>query len=689
MAVLRASILALLFTGTISYAGESRTWTDTTGKYRIEAELISADANFATLKKADGSQIRVPVDKLSSGDRALIASLRTGTAAPEPNGGGDAGQVLTYDDLQRLIRGQREAVVVASLIEGFLESNEIAEHEKELARDELPKWQQRADENAVRVVNKWITPDEFRQMKEDEIRLIKEAHRLIDIKSDELAKEKFLDASQANPQSVRADFYLGLLNALVAHHRPDANKHFRKCIGRLLRDDDLLTGSRRANLVAALNNLAIIQVRLHHYDTALSLWRQAIDMAPFTPELVQNLGLMAKLAQTATYVSIPKGTRDSAANLYAKVTVDNNLARFDDRVGWLVIPYIDTLDGSMDESGDEEMVTVAWCTGFSVGGNYVVTSRYPLVDADRIVVHEGGNVFEIPSGKVVAISNRSNLALLRIDGLNGTAFPWSADAPKPAQDVTISGYREPGFTNETFQSRTATIVNMPNVLRHVETTQHSTGQAGTVFRVAWFNYRDMLIHDAITSAGMEGAPLIDQEGRVVGIHIGNRAALGAYGSKYSMAEPSHYAISFLRPIVSDLDVRESGDVLGKPPTSQELQGLLKSSIYQLSIQKRAPRLAWSHRIEELHRRQRQGAWTSYEDKTCMACNGQTKLECSNRGCNHGMIKKKVPKLITKDERTGSEIWGTQTISEKCPVCHGEGLVDCPNCGPDGIDKMLR
>ena len=121
-------------------------------------------------------------------------------------------------------------------------------------------------------------------------------------------------------------------------------------------------------MVAALNNLAIIQVRLHHYDTAIGLWRQAIEIAPFTPELVQNLGLMAKLSQTASYVNIPKGLRNAAGNLYAKVTVENSLARFDDSVGWLVIPYIDTLDGSMDESGDEELVTVAWCTGFSIGG---------------------------------------------------------------------------------------------------------------------------------------------------------------------------------------------------------------------------------------------------------------------------------------------------------------------------------
>ena len=327
--------------------------------------------------------------------------------------------------------------------------------------------------------------------------------------------------------------------------------------------------------------------------------------------------------------------------------------------------------------------------GFPSGGDYIVTSRYPLVEADRIVIHEGGNIFEILSGKVVAISDRSNLALLRIDGLNGTAFPWSADVPKPAQDVTIPGYREPGFTNETFQSRTATIVDLPNILRHVDTTLHRSSQTGTFFRLAWFNYRDMLMHDVITSAGMEGAPLIDQQGRVVGVHIGNRPEFGAFGSKYSLAEPSGYAISFLKPIVSELEVRESGDASDKPLDSQELQWRLKRSVYQLSIQRRAPRLAWSHRIEQLHRLQQQGTWTSYEDKTCMACNGQLNLECPNRGCTRGVIRKKVPTVIATDERTNSKIMGTTTVAEECPVCRGTGMVDCPNCDSDGVDNMLE
>jgi S1-C subfamily serine protease len=479
---------------------------------------------------------------------------------------------------------------------------------------------------------------------------------------------------------VRAEFYLGLLNALVAHSSLDAETHFKECKKRLERDKDLLSGVRMANYIATLNNLAIVEVRLHKYNEAVGLWRKALAIAPYTPELVQNLGLMTVVAY------LPKDVRTTAANLDVKIVVDNSLGRFDDHVGWLYIPYIDTFDGSMDSEGDEEMVTVAWCTGFSLGGDYVLTSRYPMADADRVVVHDGGNTFEVPIGKVVAISDQSNLALLKIDGLNGNAFPLSSATPRPLQSYTMIGYREPGFTGETFQTMTANIVDTPNVLRHVDTAIIHDRDVSQC--VHWFNYRDMLMHDAVTNAGMAGSPLLDQQGKVVGVHLGNPPSFGTYGSKFALAEPAHYAIQFLKPLAPDLDLSEpevDGDKLLSP---HEIQQRARRSIYQLAIQKKAPRLEWSHRIEELNRLQKQGTWASYEDRVCMLCNGTKQLKCPNRGCAGGTIPKKVQYVVSKNTVTGEDIYGTRTEREKCPVCDGRGWVACDNCDGKGIDKMF-
>jgi len=49
--------------------GKLRTWTDASGKFQIEAELVKVEDEQAVLRKADGSIVRVPLSKLSVEDR--------------------------------------------------------------------------------------------------------------------------------------------------------------------------------------------------------------------------------------------------------------------------------------------------------------------------------------------------------------------------------------------------------------------------------------------------------------------------------------------------------------------------------------------------------------------------------------------------------------------------------------------
>jgi S1-C subfamily serine protease len=678
-AAMRHLIIGLIAFGLLSaesHAAKMRTWTDRSGNSRVEAELVRADDSHVTLRKADGTQIRVPIVRLSDADRGFVAKVAGGKV-----GDVEPANSATYAELESLIGEQRKATVVLSLIDGFLAADGIAESQKALAQINLPMWKQRAAKDAIRAGSTWITPDEFRQMKSEEMRLIKEAHRLIDIKSDELAKEKFLEASNVQPQEVRANFYLGLLNALVAHYPPDAQRHFSDCVKRLTRDNDLLVGTRKANLIAALNNVAIVQVRRAQYNQAIRSWRRALRLEPFTPELVQNLGRMVQLAQLGE-LRIGKNTRDTAAELYAEVCVQFSLARFDESVGWLFIPYVDTVDGSMEATGDEELVPVAWCTGFAVGGNLLLTSRYPFVDADAVSVRGGGPPFAELSGKVVSLSDESNLALIRIDGLGANPRPLNSTSPKTAQDVTIVGYGQPGLAGGRLQHRKATILNPPRLYQQfagivTKTTDENTSVAAPVYN--YYAFRNKIVHDAITNAGLEGAPLIDAHGTVVGVHIGNRPEFGEFGSKHSWAEPIEWVLPFLEETSRDFDVRHLASDGTKTPEAIDAEAIGNGFIYQLVAQRRAPRLKWSHRIEELHRLQEQDSWTSYEDNTCMVCNGRKQIACPNRLCARGRVPKKERIVITHNAATGEAIYGTKTKRVQCITCGGDGFVDCPLC----------
>ena len=69
MFIFVVSFLALATTPVLA-----RQWTDSTGKYKQEAELVDVDEHLVILKKADGHLVAVPLDKLSEADREYVQS---------------------------------------------------------------------------------------------------------------------------------------------------------------------------------------------------------------------------------------------------------------------------------------------------------------------------------------------------------------------------------------------------------------------------------------------------------------------------------------------------------------------------------------------------------------------------------------------------------------------------------------
>ncbi len=55
---------------------ELRTWTSKSGKYTVNAELLSFAEGVATLRRANGKKIAIPLDKLSKGDQIYVFVTR-------------------------------------------------------------------------------------------------------------------------------------------------------------------------------------------------------------------------------------------------------------------------------------------------------------------------------------------------------------------------------------------------------------------------------------------------------------------------------------------------------------------------------------------------------------------------------------------------------------------------------------
>ena len=83
---MKSRVLAVLMSGlllTLAQPSWARKWTDATGKFSIEAELVEVKDDQVALKKTDGKVIKLPVARLSEIDRRYLNSLaEPGTKFP-------------------------------------------------------------------------------------------------------------------------------------------------------------------------------------------------------------------------------------------------------------------------------------------------------------------------------------------------------------------------------------------------------------------------------------------------------------------------------------------------------------------------------------------------------------------------------------------------------------------------------
>ena len=70
-----AVVIALLTTSSVRGEGESRIWTDSTGKHQIRAKFVDLKDGQVRLERPNGSISRIPLDKLSKEDQAVVRDL--------------------------------------------------------------------------------------------------------------------------------------------------------------------------------------------------------------------------------------------------------------------------------------------------------------------------------------------------------------------------------------------------------------------------------------------------------------------------------------------------------------------------------------------------------------------------------------------------------------------------------------
>jgi serine protease Do len=145
-------------------------------------------------------------------------------------------------------------------------------------------------------------------------------------------------------------------------------------------------------------------------------------------------------------------------------------------------------------------------SGIAVTNNHVVTG------AAILKVWVGGDQSQSYNAKVLGVSECSDLAVIDIDGDGFPYLQWHAGAIKVGLEVYAAGFPlgEPEFT----------------LTKGIVSKEKADGNT------SWASVDHVIMHDATINPGNSGGPLVDKDGKVVGInYAGNQVeqyfAIGA------------------------------------------------------------------------------------------------------------------------------------------------------------------
>ncbi len=438
---------------------------------------------------------------------------------------------------------------------------------------------------------------------------------------------------------------------------------------------------RRPNDPAALNSLGIAQLKQREFNKAIVNFERAVELAPASAQVAQNLGRFNFLARAGVIRTgrqkVPDGVAARYAALYAKIIAEGKTPEANLSKGWLhmqpVLPDAEQEPTPQQKASGARAEGFVRCfsgTGFAVGRGHVLTNRhvvypqesgYGVADQVRVIDPRDPAKKRELVGKVVALADDSDLALLHFPGLDAAALPLRKDTADLGSEVMILGYPQATILGTSLKATTGIVSGLPDPTRREESA-------------------DCYLFDATSDSGNSGGPVVDKTGRVIGV----LTFILLINADLSGGVPATRAAEFIEQHVPGLLVNQN------PPADPhgDWSTVVKSaqpSVFQLSVcyQSGVPALTAAAGKSKIRR-------DAMEDYTCAVCSGAASVDCSNPKCRNGEVRVQYTEMVPI--LTGAPVRRVMTPVKKyrndpCEFCNGKGKVDCQDCVL-GIDTSL-
>lgn len=504
-----------LFTST-GATGELRTWKSAAGNYSTEAELVELKTDgLVRLKRKDGSVVDVPLAKLSAADQEFARAHSSGPAATAPSAA-KPGPPKAPEEIEEEASGCRTAKEAVLVYKFYLSKPNLSALQRSTAAASLKSWEEKAAQDQVRLGKDWMTKTEADKVRKQAEGKIEQAVEYLRLANGDLARKNLEEASRLDPDSIQADFLMGVVYGAIANNDKKAQLHFEKCL------------RREPDNVSVLNNLAVTLVFQKKYPQAAQHWKTAATNAPKMKALSQNIGSLITMAGTGQFKVPPKTLQDLSQVYDELITTHGNPRPTD--IGFVFTPPYGTSWGnSKGESsgGKKESVIVSSGSGFVIAPHVILTNRHVIKGASGLLVLDPKNPKGEPlPAELIAESEKPDLALIRCTALDAPAVDLSTTLPPRGTDIMVLGYPLGPSFGTTLKSTRGAMVAMPDS-----------------------SLDNMFLYDAITNPGNSGGPLCDKSGRVAGVV---RAVTGSVGGTYGAGIPIADAMPFIRQHVPRL-----------------------------------------------------------------------------------------------------------------------------------------
>ncbi len=537
-----------------------------------------------------------------------------------------------FTRLRKEIRLELSARDAANLYEAFSKSYEFIERQQEIVDQENLEWKEKAKLNLLRLGLNWVPEQEFLDAEAEARTLIRRAEEFIVMGGLSDAAELLNQASLVNPNGIRADYELGLLNSLPVagiNGTVEAENRFKRV---LLRNDEHS---------AALNSLAIMLIKHGNLGVALNNFRLAASESANRKEVIQNVGRLLHLAQQNRIPSdkrMVQRYRELYDELIKLQVVEHNPTQ-----GWLhAIPVFPESERYLEEDHISE-AEIPYQT-IQTGNAIAIAKDYFLTDA-RVVYNDSYGVADQVkfsnqniTGNVVAISD-TGLALIHARAVNAN---WLNVANVPSVQgakLNVVNYLHNGIAEP-----------MSAIVQSIPSDEPA----------------ERMYVELNSSESISGGALVNDTGELCGVL-----------SQHSPSDGHIFPAADVQEMIVFLE-EHLGTITPRSETSHTLPD---RCVFQIESTYRSGILA----LTKVNTQNM--PIPIYEDVTCTRCDGRGLEECRTRGCVNGVI-------TTKSFKFGSVGIGENQVQTKIPVYSKDdcltcvnGYVDCIQC-VSGLDDMI-